>query len=205
MHRRPISAQQLYASPLIMPAITYSAAVYRVTVRASGRVARWFFDSWIFYVIRLVIINLHEWKKNNVQIYLFTPDNLRQDGISIQMKKTSWLRTRLYGIHVSVEMRPTVVHSWVRILSDSRAHPRSRSGRCRSYRNNLACSKWCSVDSVERFLHINCGHSDTLSCVERTEKSQLYSVNWFLSSDVSRKPDVAPRGKLFSPRYGKRI
>ena len=46
-----------------MPAITYSAAVYRVTarastvtVRASGRVARWFFNSWIFHVIRLVYI-----------------------------------------------------------------------------------------------------------------------------------------------------
>ena len=47
--------QQLYASPLVMLAITYSAAVYRVTVRASGRVARWFFDSWIFHVIRLVV------------------------------------------------------------------------------------------------------------------------------------------------------
>ena len=32
-------------------------SIDRVSVRASGRVARWFFDSWIFHVIRLVLID----------------------------------------------------------------------------------------------------------------------------------------------------
>ena len=65
MHRRSISAQQLYACPLIACLHqTWLKARYctwpiidRVTVRASGRVARWFFDSWIFHVIQLVIIS----------------------------------------------------------------------------------------------------------------------------------------------------
>ena len=63
MHRRPISAQQLYACPLIACLhqrgwelrTVRGRSIDRLTVRASGRVARWFFNSWIFHVIRLVL------------------------------------------------------------------------------------------------------------------------------------------------------